>query len=90
PYEYHITNGTKPIAEGIVEEIRSIMQDAYFVMPDDDKIKSGCERVNEIRLDLKEGDYDITMEYCEALSLATVATIILTEVYEKEKAIGKG
>ncbi len=90
PYNCEIKNGTNKLPLGIVEEIRSIMQEAYFVMPDDEKIKSGCERVNQIRQDLKDGDYEITMEYCEALSLATVASLILTEVYEKEKALGKG
>ena len=90
PYDYELKSGKKPLPAGVVEEIRSIMQDAYFVMPDDDKIKSGWERINEIRRDLKDGDYQVTMEYCEALSLATVASLILTEVYEKEKALGKG
>ena len=88
-YEYQSKDGTKQLQAEIADEIRSIMQETFFVLPNDKKIESGLKRVNEIRQTLKEGDYEVTMEYCEALSLATVASIILAEVYEHEKAYGK-
>lgn len=89
PYEYQNNGGAKPLPSGIADEIRAIMQETFFVLPNDEKIESGLKRVNEIRQNLKEGDYAITIEYCEELSLATVASIILAEVYEQEKAYGK-
>ncbi len=89
PYEYEIKSGNKTLPDGLDDEIRSIMQEAFFVLPNDEKIEPGLKRANEIRNILKDGDYKITIEYCEALSLATVASIILTEIYEKEKALGR-
>jgi len=72
-----------PLPKGIRTEIRSIMQRAYFVMPDLAAVRSGRKRVESILKRLKTGKFAVTADYCEALSLATVAYIILKEVDEE-------
>jgi hypothetical protein len=45
-------------------------------------VRVGLKRVDAILMRLKNGKFAITPDYCEALSLATVAHIILKEVDE--------
>ena len=71
-----------PIPDGVVSEIRSIMQRAYFVMPDPAAIRFGLKQIDNILKRLKGGKYKWTVEYIEALSLATVAFIVLSEAEE--------
>lgn len=74
-----------PLIKGVCAEIRNIMQRSYFVMPaNEDVVRMGFKRVGEILNRLKSGRFKITPEYCEALSLATVAHIILREVSEND------
>mgnify|MGYP003290633890 FL=1 len=69
-----------PLPKGTRTEIRDIMQKAYFVIPDEGAIPQGKKRIENILNRLKNGKFAITADYCEALSLATVAYIILQEV----------
>ena len=71
-----------PMPKGLRTEIRSIMQRAYFVIPDMDAVHTGLKKVDKILARLKNGKFAITPDYCEALSLASVAHIILKEVDE--------
>lgn len=71
-----------PMPVGLRHEIREIMQRAYFVMPNMEAVHSGKKRVQEILNRLKTGGFAITKDYCEALSFATAALIILREVDE--------
>lgn len=71
-----------PLPKGIRTEIRTIMQRAYFVIPDSGAVQNGVKIIDRILLRLKNGKFAITPDYCEALSLATVAHIILEEVNE--------
>lgn len=71
-----------PLPKGLRTEIRSIMQRAYFVIPDLGAVHTGLKRVDAILKRLQTGKFAITPDYCEALSLATVAHIILKEVDE--------
>ena len=57
-------------------------QRAYFVIPDLGAVHTGLKRVDAILQRLKTGKFAVTHDYCEALSLATVAHIILKEVDE--------
>ncbi len=68
-----------PLPKGIRTEIREIMQKAYFVIPDEGAIHRGKSRIEAILTRLKNGKFKVTRDYCEALSLATVAYIILQE-----------
>jgi len=81
--EYSVDYSGAPLPKGLRTEIRSIMQRAYFVMPDPAAIRSGKKRVEGILNRLKTGKFAVTADYCEAKSLATVAYIILREVDEE-------
>jgi hypothetical protein len=73
-----------PLLKGVCDEIRNIMQRSYFVMPaNEDAVRNGFKRVQEIFNRLKNGKFKITPDYCEAMSLATVAYIILKEVNDQ-------
>lgn len=73
-----------PLIKGTCAEIRNIMQRSYFVMPaNEDAVRNGYKRVRETLNRLKNGKFKITPDYCEALSLATVAYIILKEVNDR-------
>ena len=74
--------GKAPLASGMRTEIREIMQKAYFVIPDPGAIHEGFKRANEILKRLRTGGFSITAEYCEAISIATVAFLILREANE--------
>ncbi len=69
----------QPMPSGFRTEIRHIMQESCFVIPDNDKIHEGYKRICEIRSNLTEGNYIIDSNYIEARSLATVGYIILKE-----------
>lgn len=69
-----------PLPKGTRTEIRDIMQRAYFVIPDEGAIHQGKKRIENILNRLKNGKFAVTPDYCEALSLATIAHIILQEV----------
>ena len=73
------TNGA-PLPKGTRTEIRDTLQRAYFVIPDEGAIPQAKKRIEAILNRLKNGKFAVTADYCEALSLATVAYIILKEV----------
>ena len=83
PYAYQEDYSGAPLPHGMRTEIREIMQNAYFVIPDYDAVQGGLQRISEILKRLKNGKFAVTPDYCEALSLATIAYIILSEVNEK-------
>jgi len=72
--------GELPLPEGLRSEIRNIMQRAYFVVPDYDEARKGLERVGEIKALLENGEFEVSSDFVEAKSLATVAYLILSEV----------
>ena len=78
PEEVTDYNGA-PLPKGTRTEIREIMQKAYFVIPDEGAIHQGKKRIESILNRLRNGKFAVTPDYCEALSLATVAYIILRE-----------
>lgn len=78
-YEFTQPENAEHIPTGLRTEIRHIMQQAYFVIPDKQKAVEGFERVSEIKK-LLDREYIIDRDYVEARSLATVAYIILKEI----------
>lgn len=70
----------KPLPRGLRTEIRKIMQDTYFVIPNLEKVPAGLARIEEILQQLLTGGYEISPDFIEARSLAVVASIILKEV----------
>lgn len=83
PYAFDRNDSGAPLPTGLRTEIRDIMQHSYFVIPNYDSVHDGLKRITEILKRLKTGKFAITHDYCEALSLATIAYIILSEVNEK-------
>lgn len=79
-YEFEVNNDAPPIPHGFRTEIRHIMQQSYFVIPDKKAAVEGFERIKEIKNELTTGNYLVNPDYIEAKSLATVAYLILKEV----------
>ena len=87
-FDYPTPEG-KPLPSGIRTEIRRIMQRSYFVVPDYLQAEEDIGRITEIKDMLDNGGYEITPDYIEAKSLATVAYIILSEVVKEGKEKGE-
>lgn len=79
-YEFEVHNDAPPIPHGFRTEIRRIMQQSYFVIPDKKAAVEGFEKIKEVKSDLTSGNYLINPDYIEAKSLATIAYLILKEV----------
>ena len=72
-----ITDGTAPLPEGIRTQIREIMQKSHFVIPDPTAAEKGLKTIEGIRRRLDDNHFKKTVDYCEAKSLATVASLVL-------------
>ncbi len=70
----------EPLPTGLRTEIRHIMQKAYFVVPDLEEARRCLPRVKEIKEQLENTRYLLVPDYIEALSIATCAYIILSEI----------
>lgn len=79
-YTFEERTDAIPIPHGFRTEIRHIMQNSHFVIPDEKAAVEGFERVKEIRRNLTDGNYIVNPDYIEAKSLATIAYLILKEV----------
>lgn len=75
----------KPISDknAIQDEIRDIMQRAYFVYPNYSEAEKGLARIREIKNSLLSGGYEINADFTETKSLTDVAIIILTEILDR-------
>ncbi len=78
-YDFRNPEGNE-LPKGLRTEVRHIMQKAYFVVPDVEEARKSIDRVREIKEQLETGGYEMTPEYIEALSIATCAYIILSEI----------
>ncbi len=78
-FKFEDTSDYPTVPAGIKTEIRAIMQNSYFVMPNVSAIPTGLERVTEIKNMLENGKFLKNINYVEAHSLATVAYIVLSE-----------
>ncbi len=76
--------GRNTLPHGYRTAIREIMQKAWFVVPDLEEAQKGLYVVQEILHDLCVGGYQLTADYIEAKSLATVCYIILKELLEEK------
>jgi L-aspartate oxidase len=68
------------IPKGIRTEVRKIMQESAFVIPDKEAAVRGFERVKELRKLIHSEDYCVNRDYVEANSLITIAYLILREI----------
>lgn len=87
-YDYPSPDGIA-LPSGIRTEVRRIMQRSFFVVPDYEQAAKDIGRITEIKDMLESGGYEITPDYIEAKSLATVAYIILSEVVKEGKKKGE-
>lgn len=78
----HKENG-ESIPHGIRTEVRSLMQSAYFVIPDKAAAKTALSRITEIRTQLIRGNYILDKAFAEARSLTELAYLILNEITEQ-------
>ncbi|MCH5303296.1 MAG: FAD-binding protein, partial [Ruminococcus sp.] len=75
------TKGNK-LPTGIRTEIRRIMQDTYFVLPKPEKDQESFIEVDKILNKLITGNYELSIDFVEARSIAIIAGIILDELKE--------
>ncbi|MBP3922537.1 MAG: FAD-binding protein [Ruminiclostridium sp.] len=87
-FDYPTPDGIA-LPSGIRTEVRRIMQRSFFVVPDYEQAAEDIGRISEIKDMLYNGGYQITPDYIEAKSLATVAYIILSEVVKEGKEKGE-
>ncbi|HHU85044.1 MAG TPA: FAD-binding protein [Clostridiales bacterium] len=76
-HPYTLDYSGAPLPANIREDIKNLMQRAYFVVPDEGRMRVAKQQIEAILMRLKGGKYAKTVEYCEALSMATCAYIIL-------------
>ena len=83
--EFTVDNNAPHIPAGMRTQIRDIMQHTYFVIPNEDALESGLEKVKEIKDTLCSGHFKMDRDFIEARSLATVAYSVLTDAINKLK-----
>lgn len=79
---FEANTGNEHMPHGFRTEVRRIMQQSHFVIPDKKAAAEGFKRVEEIRNDLINSGYYVDTAYVEAKSLVTMAYIILKEVIQ--------
>lgn len=79
-FEEHDDLSGKPLPHGYRTEIRRLIQECHFVIPNHEAAPKSLERITEILSEIISGGYEINRDFVEARSLATVAAIILREV----------
>lgn len=75
---------TARLGSGVRTQIRSILQENYFVIPKYEKIPESFQQVSQILDHLNSERFVLDPHYIEARSLATVASIILKEVLQTQ------
>lgn len=73
------------LPHGLRTEIRSILQEAYFVIPKPQLFKESLRRITEIYNNLQTEKYKLSSDLIEAKSLANVAKQIMTEVINDQE-----
>ena len=68
------------IPKGIRTEVRRIMQESAFVIPDKEAAVRGFERVKELRNLIHSENFCKNTDFVEANSLVTIAYLILREI----------
>jgi len=80
PAEMPSHDGTEPLPDGVRSEVRAIMQQSHFVIPDLTAARKGFMRICELRDRLEQGNWKMDVHFVEARSLVTIAYLILNEV----------
>ena len=72
-----------PMPTGMRTSIRNIMQKCHFVIPNLEAAREYSPEIEDIAARLNNQRFQITNDFLEARSLATVASIVLKEVLHK-------
>lgn len=75
-----------PCPKGYKTEIRRMIYNAHFIEKKPELFEPSLVRINEILKELTSQEYEMTHDYLEDLSLATVAKIILEEDMTEDEA----
>ncbi len=77
--EFKPVTATEPIPHGIRTELRRILQENYFVIPNTEHMREAYDRVTELIQLIACEDWKMDLDYLEAKSQATCAYLILEE-----------
>ena len=77
--EFKPVTATEPIPHGIRTELRKILQENYFVIPNTEHMREAYDRVTELIQLIACEDWKMDLDYLEAKSQATCAYLILEE-----------
>ncbi|MDD5947969.1 MAG: FAD-binding protein [Oscillospiraceae bacterium] len=77
--EFPPVTATEPLPHGIRTELRKILQENYFVVPNTKNIPAAYQRITELIQLIACEDWRMDTDYLEARSQATVAYLILEE-----------
>lgn len=75
-----------PCPRGYKTEIRQMIYNAHFIIKKPELYAKSLKRIKQILKDLESQKYEMTHDYLEDLSLATVAKIILEEDIAENEA----
>ncbi len=76
-----------PVPHGVRTQLRRILQESYFVIPNGEKVQENFSKVCEILHSLEDGNYLINADYVEAKATATMAFLILNEAMIEQKGV---
>ena len=79
-YEFTQPENSEHIPAGIRTEVRHIMQNSYFVLPNMQEAVKGFQRVSELKHMLDTGNYTVDRDYIEAKAITTCAYLVLKEI----------
>ena len=77
--EFKPVTATEPIPHGIRTELRKILQENYFVIPNTENLPNAYNRITELIQLIACEDWKMDLDYLEAKSQATCAYLILEE-----------
>ncbi len=77
----------EPVPHGVRTQLRHILQESYFVIPNGEKAHENFGRVCDILHSLEDGNYLINADYVEAKATAAMAFLILNEAMVEQKGV---
>ncbi len=77
----------EPVPHGVRTQLRHILQESYFVIPNGEKAHENFGRVCDILHHLEDGRYLINADYVEAKATAAMAFLILNEAMVEQKGV---
>jgi len=82
PDDMLVKSGKIPLPHGYRTQIRHLLQQGFYVVPNVEAAKESIGKVEEIEKILEKDDYILTMDLIEARNTAIIAKIILNDVIE--------